>query len=756
MSENCPVLPPHLLESFDPAKATVTELKAILLECNVEFPTHRAVKEDFVAIYRSKVAPNLDCQRAAFLAKAQARPSNAGIDYIDAGRIHSIKAMRLSQTQQSSINIISSSSSSSSAKRPSKAIKAGISSAVGNDQKHPQSLPAPPSSPQKLLRAVHKGDDAHEAANWTRSTLVVEIPSSKSSAVAEHCVSKIPKPVRASPLKEPDSAASTTAHSFSECQPFASLAAEPALSPIPRISHSFDAEDYNDLLEAYENSSPPVSDPPTHTSENQKDDDKENAEDDEELNACFSPDPRSPSLFRNGCSQRSSVGGSSSPLLTQTLRQRLKSQLLEKAKRLSESSCGSAAGGTDRLFLAEATAETEAEDEQQQQQQQQQKLSVPEVVGDLSELSPAIVAALGQTNGRKWLNCSLLTAYAFFLPFLAIMVIWYVEIGSNIGYCDSDLNIGSSESSVLNIVTVKDFIKSILPSCMACPPSAVCRESYLVECRGELFAVEEPRKFSAVEYYFSSACSEKSKLSSKTSSRHDSFGGPSIQVAEMGSTLERKMKSLVNDMIEAASPVIDSLLTTTLETIKVGHDRVNKMHGWVNNFVVTNAKRLKESAEPVAANPVARLGAVVISSCGMIGLLVRRWISARAARQAAHDAKLARDVAAEVLSKLRRSSRHVLEGEGGDAGTTRKRATRRVRVLQVRDLMFPQGGAAGTRMQRRESRGGDVVGNGHEALVAVDAARREKVWAAVREIVVSSKAVREVTVEGDEFWEYRG
>ncbi|KAJ3385246.1 hypothetical protein HDU84_002400, partial [Entophlyctis sp. JEL0112] len=505
----------------------VTELKAILLECNVEFPTHRAVKEDFVAIYRSKVAPNLDCQRAAFLAKAQARPSNAGIDYIDAGRIHSIKAMRLSQTQQSSINIISSSSSSSSAKRPSKAIKAGISSAVGNDQKHPQSLPAPPSSPQKLLRAVHKGDDAHEAANWTRSTLVVEIPSSKSSAVAEHCVSKIPKPVRASPLKEPDSAASTTANSFSECQPFASLAAEPALSPIPRISHSFDAEDYNDLLEAYENSSPPVSDPPTLTSENQKDDDKENTEDDEELNACFSPDPRSPSLFRNGCSQRSSVGGSSSPLLTQTLRQRLKSQLLEKAKRLSESSCGSAAGGTDRLFLAEATAETEAEDEQQQQQQQ--KLSVPEVVGDLSELSPAIVAALGQTNGRKWLNCSLLTAYAFFLPFLAIMVIWYVEIGSNIGYCDSDLNIGSSESSVLNIVTVKDFIKSILPSCMACPPSAVCRESYLVECRGELFAVDEPRRFSAVEYYFSSACSEKTKLSSKTSSRHDSFGGPSIQ-----------------------------------------------------------------------------------------------------------------------------------------------------------------------------------------------------------------------------------
>ncbi|KAJ3071578.1 hypothetical protein HDU98_005117 [Podochytrium sp. JEL0797] len=85
-----PALYPHYLDSsFDPQKATVSELKSILSECNVPFPTNqRALKADFVLQFQTHIASKSASLRSKI---ARVKPSSKGIEIVHSSPLQTRK-----------------------------------------------------------------------------------------------------------------------------------------------------------------------------------------------------------------------------------------------------------------------------------------------------------------------------------------------------------------------------------------------------------------------------------------------------------------------------------------------------------------------------------------------------------------------------------------------------------------------------------------------------------------------------------------
>ncbi|KAJ3061192.1 hypothetical protein HDU98_002888 [Podochytrium sp. JEL0797] len=594
-----PECPFYLEASFDPSKATVPELKTILLDCNVAFPTHRALKEEYVVLFQQHVAPRTAHLLALLKNK---KPSSRGIQRVVTEPIR--RKSDENEPHEDPINIPQ--------KRP---LSTDKSKSHDEDKRpktvphNPQPLPLPPQSPQRHLQntaAASRSQLTREYLKDLPPPMRSPKPATKKPVSLSLAKSRIPKlsPKPSSSSASQGSSSSSSASSSGRTSPslktetvhhfnilgdpkvvtespatmtptnpsarsslglsaLGSVEEDDESQPAVKVEDEGDVDsDYSDVLDAYGNSlaaSPPSRSgtvtpvpefhhpkpieitegifgpssmtkrtplraaldknlPPAPTKlefNSSSDEDDENA-------PRFSPDPRRVS-HHNRTPRQTPGGGeilhsprrtsltpqqqsTGSPLLTKTLKQRLKRHVMETGKH--RSSPGSAVGagvgvrggseeavhrgrtgrsvrGSVQVFSS-GFSDGEAEEEDVFYDPFGSPKKPNDGIDASDQQHQHLTASRSRTKcsqlGGFLVTCLFITCYALLVPPLFMLSTWYLETGSTLQFCDPTSAKANADFQWSQIVTAKDLMDFWMPSCLECPAGAVCRGDRVVGC----------------------------------------------------------------------------------------------------------------------------------------------------------------------------------------------------------------------------------------------------------------------------------
>ncbi|KAI8617212.1 hypothetical protein BC830DRAFT_1114584 [Chytriomyces sp. MP71] len=617
--------------------------------------------------------------------------------------------------------------------------------------------------------------------------------------------------------------------------------------------------DYSDVLDAYENSPPravqggasksvAASSPVSERSSNSTPLDaylsegggfvdskveggaaveEEASNDDEEVDARFSPDPRSQKhrtigdrLSTSPRSPSAGAGGSGagsgqpmgSPLLTRTLKQRLHKQVMDTVRRRSslgagEIMLGGATGSgsehdlsfKDVMKAVEATMGGEGNGEREigeevlscdERQERLEMESFEQYLKDDKQRGKDddYVNKPYKKNKSSALPCIMLLCYALMVPPLFLFIMWYWETGSTIQFCE---NIVETPKRLADVVTAKELMAYLMPSCVPCPEGTICDGDMVVGCLKE-----------SEEFYFPTSKPLRSVFSVKALCegavmQYDNervHGGVSIQQPVYSRT--KVPEPTLNPVAGNESKLLKAWIPAAMNATQHAHETLRMRYAqlmresalllgeakwmlrrvlkgltqefgsnaqWLHKMYKTYqqennrvlqiiAKLALKQGECLLLGSAYLLVAVVASAGGT--LVYKRQARSRVSKMQEEEMHFAREAAAEVIAKLVERADRIRRAS---EATSLRHVDTSVRLDQVRDLVLP----ANAQRQRRWSRGGDVDeraamgADGADLLAAeimVNEGRRENVWRLVKEFVLDSGAVEEMEVDGVAVW----
>ncbi|KAJ3028961.1 UNVERIFIED_CONTAM: hypothetical protein HDU68_000488 [Siphonaria sp. JEL0065] len=878
---NTAEFPHYLLPSFDPQRATVPELKSILLNCGIEFPTHRALKDEYVALFQEKVAPNVK----SFLASLKnVKPSNTGIKFVHTSPLKTQKRVSDENVNLSRVNpvdakaaeqpqILRDSENNHRESNGSCALEIVLSGDEDSEQEHqatskprpaivkalPQPLPVPPQNPQSLLHPSRLDTDK------VKSYLVDLPPPLFSQKNLKQSLSlkasRLPKPASRSRSSGPSSpllsASGCQSHEVGDSPQkkleqtyhYEFTSSSQAMAPIEAntgatsstegsvqgesIEASLaddeggleeeDDSDYSDVLDAYENiPSPAAAKLSTPKPSNYKCPGKmaNKTDDEENEDVRFSPDPRRSSSIhrdRRSTSPRSSTSGSvvqstGSPLLTKHLKQRLHQNVMETVRRRSslrgdEIRSGRNLSLIDAIKAVESDNFDETDDGEASDNQggRSQDTKGPLDIEMPDPGNPNNIE-VHETVKHVRFPCIMLFFYALLVPPLFMLITWYLDTGSTIEFCKP---IVDDVNQFSEVVTAKDLMNYLMPSCIPCLEGAICEGDRVVACvldeLGEV-SFDKAKPFRAA-FRLGSLCEDVSVGRGKDEKDKNMYPKVSIQV---GSRLlwpsTNKGQSKKQPTYSRTQPAAPSATISLVQKDKVHFDRVvpivqNVTHQTLEtimkvaqgyllftniaftelsaNFLQTSHLVLDISSEKLVIakkywdifafyyntltatiatkctpSPADFLYYSTISIISFLSLFAVYNITTTTLAKtkksiAFKDIHIARIAANEILTKLQDRAAKIRR----QSILSRRKIDVSVRLDQVKDLVLP----TNPQRQRRLSRGGDVdekalLSSEEGGLNMLDQERRENVWKLVREIVLDSGVVEEMEVDGVSVW----
>ncbi|KAJ3247838.1 hypothetical protein HDU78_002919 [Chytriomyces hyalinus] len=787
--ESAPV-PRHLEHGFDARHATVAELRSILLACTGEYPTHPgATKSDFIAAYHKQVTPRLNELRAQFF------EGSRSLEEVESASSF-IQSSLSDQAHENENNAVHKHATTKNVKN------------IFTSKLKPLPLPLPPQSPQKLLRppkytfprssnlTPHLPSDSslRLSGSSTSSSQDETIEafsighrsrtSGSSNASFSSETMSITRDILSRYESSPPNETSSTAEHLPDSKMKRAVYAQVQSPPSNIFETKLDGthnpsfveieSDYSDVLDAYEIDSPP------RVGKLGEQDETDEGEYDER----FSPDPRRRSSTSSvGSSGPLVVQSSGSPLLTKTLKKNLP---LEKARRMS-------------LLGTDGPSETRKAKDCGEVSCSSGSI-LKSVAGINEPESAGTECDHGSNNNRKddsgnsrrkpskprtSATCLFLSVYACILPPLLLLANWYMETGSSIQFCQVHHYKSGNQMDWEKVITARDFMLYIMPSCIPCPKNALCHGNRIVGCLKDNVEVRFTAPKPLVSAFLGSVCPiEMFQRGEKTSHGEVSVQQPlysrtqsaEYSIPTVAPIIKKEIAQLteLKNTMDVSATILKNayqqLKVTAAENTQVAVEKAVQLQDTVYKVAVNYVdvvsakyaatKRRVNEAGSVAGNAAFMHHEKIMTAsfwvaATLLPLLFLQWIahafySMRRRGQESRNHAIAEKIADEVLEKMRKRLDKIeaLRNERADG----RYVDATVRMDQIRDLVFP----TMSQRQRRWSRAGDVdlkAAEAQDELMALSSERREKVWNIVRETLVGSEVVEEMEVDGVVMWE---